>query len=376
MTDDPESAVAERTDDAAEAEASTQATESVKSEAATVVETETETEPDEPIVGTAGSDGDGASPPDAPSAGDDGDADGGAIITPSVKRRFGQLLGTVLIAAGLLTIALTVGLTAWHRHQQDAETQAFLARVTTPTALSTPAARATAVGTLGTTPFPSTVSGALVPDTARTPTANVATRAAQPVATTSSGLDRSILAAPVQPAPTPAPTAPGTDAATAAPAPTATPRPKMPLPTHIAIPAIKVDSDIVEVGISPTTVDGQPAMIWDVAPYAVGHNFSSASPGEGENVVLTGHDDWEGEVFKNLYKLKKGDDIEVQAGDRQISYHVDDILLLPEVGQPLEKRVQNAAFIGTTGDERLTLVTCWPYAVDDHRLIVIARPNQ
>jgi sortase A len=376
MTDDPESAVAERTDDAAEAEASTQATESVKSEAATVVETETETEPGEPIVGTAGSDGDGASPPDAPSAGDDGDADGGAIITPSVKRRFGQLLGTVLIAAGLLTIALTVGLTAWHRHQQDAETQAFLARVTTPTALSTPAARATAVGTLGTTPFPSTVSGALVPDTARTPTANVATRAAQPVATTSSGLDRSILAAPVQPAPTPAPTAPGTDAATAAPAPTATPRPKMPLPTHIAIPAIKVDSDIVEVGISPTTVDGQPAMIWDVAPYAVGHNFSSASPGEGENVVLTGHDDWEGEVFKNLYKLKKGDDIEVQAGDRQISYHVDDILLLPEVGQPLEKRVQNAAFIGTTGDERLTLVTCWPYAVDDHRLIVIARPNQ
>jgi sortase A len=376
MTDDPESAVAERTDDAAEAEASTQATESVKSEAATVVETETETEPDEPIVGTAGSDGDGASPPDAPSAGDDGDADGGAIITPSVKRRFGQLLGTVLIAAGLLTIALTVGLTAWHRYQQDAETQAFLARVTTPTALSTPAARATAVGTLGTTPFPSTVSGALVPDTARTPTANVATRAAQPVATTSSGLDRSILAAPVQPAPTPAPTAPGTDAATAAPAPTATPRPKMPLPTHIAIPAIKVDSDIVEVGISPTTVDGQPAMIWDVAPYAVGHNFSSASPGEGENVVLTGHDDWEGEVFKNLYKLKKGDDIEVQAGDRQISYHVDDILLLPEVGQPLEKRVQNAAFIGTTGDERLTLVTCWPYAVDDHRLIVIARPNQ
>ena len=44
--------------------------------------------------------------------------------------------------------------------------------------------------------------------------------------------------------------------------------------------------------------------------------------------------------------------------------------------RPLEKRIQNAAFIGTTGDERLTLVTCWPYAVDDHRLIVIARPNQ
>jgi len=374
MTDDPESVVAERTDDAAETTLSGQATESVKPEATAVIADETES--DEPVAETAGDDGDGAPPPDASSGGGDDRDDGDAAVAPSGKRRFSQVLGTVLIVAGLLTIALTVGITAWHRHQQDAETQAFLARVSTPTALSTPAARATSVGPLGTTPFPSTVSGALVPDTSLTPTANVATRAAQPVATTTSGLDRSILAAPVQAAPTPTPAAPSTDAATDAPVPTATPRPKMPLPTHITIPAIKVDSNIVEVGVSPTTVDGQPALIWDVAPYAVGHNFSSASPGEGENVVLTGHDDWEGEVFKNLYKLKKGDDIEVQAGDRQISYHVDDILLLPEVGEPLEKRIQNAAFIGTTGDERLTLVTCWPYAVDDHRLIVIARPNQ
>jgi sortase A len=373
MTDDPESAIAERTDDVADAETPERASQSVKSEAVAVRETEAETESDESVVETDGSDGDGTPPPDAPSAADDGDA----AAPPTGKRRFSQLLGTLLITAGLLTIALTVGLTAWHRHQQDAETQAFLARVSTPTvpaALSTPAARATAVGPLGTTPFPSTVSGALVPDTALTPTANAATRAAQPVATTTSGLDRSILAAPVQPAPTPSPVASGTDAPTAAPTPP--PRPKMPLPTHITIPAIKVDSDIVEVGVSPTTVDGQPALIWDVAPYAVGHNFSSASPGEGENVVLTGHDDWEGEVFKNLWHLKKGDDIEVQAGDRQISYHVDDILLLPEVGESLEKRIANAAFIGTTGDERLTLVTCYPYGVDSDRLVVIARPNQ
>jgi sortase A len=364
MTDDPESAVAERTDDGAETETSAQATESVTPEAVAVLDSDPETEPAATVAETTGSDGNDAPPPDAPSAEDDGDA----AASPTGKRRFNQLLGTLLIAAGLLTIALTVGITAWNRHQHDAETQAFLARVTTPTALSSQAT------VNHPTPFPSTVSGALVPDTARTPTANVATRAAQPVATTSNGLDRSILVAPAAPAPTPQAAAPGNDAPTAAPTPP--PRPKMPLPTHIMIPAIKVDSSIVEVGVSPVTVDGQDALIWDVAPYAVGHNFSSASPGEGENVVLTGHDDWQGEVFKNLYKLKKGDEIDVQAGDRQISYHVDDILLLPEVGEPLEKRIQNAAFIGTTGDERLTLVTCWPYAVDDHRLIVIARPNQ
>jgi sortase (surface protein transpeptidase) len=25
-------------------------------------------------------------------------------------------------------------------------------------------------------------------------------------------------------------------------------------------------------------------------------------------------------------------------------------------------------------EERLTLITCWPYGVDDHRLIVVAKP--
>lgn len=375
MTDDPESAVAERTDDPAETEIEKETTEeareTVTPEAVAVIDATPVSETTEADSETAGSGGDDTPPTDVPDAADDDDA----AAAPVGKRHINQLLGTLLIAAGLLTIALTIGITAWNRHQHDAETRAFLARVTTPTPLSTPAARATQTGNNNPTPFPSTVSGALVPDTARTPTANVATRAAQPVATTSNGLDRTILAAPpVAPTAVPATAAPGSEAPT--PAPTPTPRPKMPPPTHLAIPAIKVNSDIVEVGVSPVTVDGQDALIWDVAPYAVGHHFSSADPGEGENVVLSGHDDWQGEVFKNLYKLKKGDEIDLQAGDRQITYHVDDILLLPEVGESLEKRIQNAAFIGTTGDERLTLVTCWPYAVDDHRLVVIARPNQ
>lgn len=366
MTDDPESAVAERADDTTAIDEASEAPEQVASAREQSPDAVTETDSATTTAEAAPGDGGGEEPPAEEAAAGDEETP----AAPARRRRVGQLVGTLLIAAGLVTILLTVGITAWKRHERDAETQAFLSRVTTPTALPTAALPASIPRT---TPFPSTVSGALVPDTARTPTANVATRAAQPVATTSSGVDRSILAAPPAPVatPVPAPTPPG---ATAAPSPT--PKPKMPNPSHIAIPSIKVNSDIVEVGVSPITVDGQEAYIWDVAPYAVGHHFSSANPGEGENVVLSGHDDWQGEVFKNLYKLKKGDEIDVRAGDRMIAYHVDDILLLPEVGEPLEKRIQNATFIGTTGDERLTLVTCWPYAVDDHRLIVIARPNQ
>ncbi len=107
----------------------------------------------------------------------------------------------------------------------------------------------------------------------------------------------------------------------------------------------------------------------------MGHHFSSASPGEGENIVLSGHNDWEGEVFRDLWKLKKGARITVSTNERQWSYAVEDVVLLKEIGVPLEQRLSNAQYIAATGDERLTLVTCWPYGVDDYRLVVIARPK-
>ena len=365
MTDDPEMALDEATEKTTESETAGTATGHVAHPTEAEITDQSVAAPvaakaEEPATGDGGT-----VPPVVTTVADDDDGD----VPVPARRGISQLVGTLLIAAGVLTILLTVGVTAWNRHQHDAETHAFLSRVTTPTTLAaTPVARTPA------TPFPSTVSGALVPDTAKTPTANVGTRAAQPVATTSDGKDRRIVAAIPAPTATPAPTSADTAAPTDAPTPT--PKPKMPKPTHLAIPAINVDSDVVEVGISPVEIDGQQAYIWDVAPYAVGHNFSSANPVEGENVVLAGHDDWQGEVFRNLWHLKKGDQLSLQAGDRQIAYHVDDILLLPEVGEPLDKRIENAKFIGTTGDERLTLVTCWPYGVDDHRLVVIARPNQ
>ncbi|MDQ2787605.1 MAG: sortase [Chloroflexota bacterium] len=374
MTDDPELALDEAIGKTTESET----VDTASGQSASSTEAEIADHPvAAPVAATteepATDDGDTVPPVVVPPVANDN----GGNVPPPARRGISQFVGTLLIVAGILTILLTVGITAWNRHQHDAETQAFLSRVTIPTTLATAPATTlatTPVARTPATPFPSTVSGALVPDTAKTPTANVGTRAAQPVATTSDGKDRTILAAVPAPTATPVPTSADTAAATDAPTPT--PKPRMPKPTHLTIPAINVDSDVVEVGISPVEIDGQQAYIWDVAPYAVGHNFSSANPGEGENVVLTGHDDWQGEVFKNLYKLKKGDQLSVQAGDRQIGYHVDEILLLPEVGQPLDKRLENAKFIGTTGDERLTLVTCWPYGVDDHRLIVIARPDQ
>ena len=37
-------------------------------------------------------------------------------------------------------------------------------------------------------------------------------------------------------------------------------------------------------------------------------------------------------------------------------------------------RRANAQWIAPTDDERLTLVTCWPYISNTHRLIIVAKP--
>jgi sortase A len=146
-------------------------------------------------------------------------------------------------------------------------------------------------------------------------------------------------------------------------------------PTHLAIPSIGLDQPIVEVSAQVQSVGGQQVLVWNVADYAVGHNDTSADPGQGGNVVLTGHDDWHGEVFRDLHTIQDGAEIVVTTSDGALHrYVVDQILYRQEVGVPLSERLKTGELIGPTADERLTLVTCWPYGIDDQRLIVIARP--
>ena len=81
-----------------------------------------------------------------------------------------------------------------------------------------------------------------------------------------------------------------------------------------------------------------------------------------------------GEVFRHLVELKAGDLIEVYSGDQMAVYEVTTLHILPDRDEPLEVRRQNALWIQPTLDERLTLVTCWPYTNNTHRLIVVAMP--
>lgn len=166
------------------------------------------------------------------------------------------------------------------------------------------------------------------------------------------------------------------------PAPTGDPAPPAPsvrpsAPTHLWVPSAAIDTPIVTVGSRVATIEGQRVREWEVAEYAAGHHDTSARPGERGNIVLAGHSDWRGSVFGTLDQVALGDPILIQTEDGQVHrYRVTEIHYRKELGASLAERLATGAFIGPTEDERVTLVSCWPPLVDDHRLIVIAHPEE
>ncbi len=180
-------------------------------------------------------------------------------------------------------------------------------------------------------------------------------------------------------APTPAPTAtalPPTRTPTPLP-PTPTPTPAIYPPTRIVIPSVGIDAAIVPTHWEMQEVDGVQQPVWAVpnAPL-VGWHETSAPLGWPGNTVLNGHNWPENGPFRFLYKVRPGDPLIVYSGPLVFLYRVDEVLLLPEAGQPLEVRQANARYIQPTDDERVTLVTCHPYGSTRFRLIVIARPAE
>lgn len=136
---------------------------------------------------------------------------------------------------------------------------------------------------------------------------------------------------------------------------------------RITAPSIHLDTKVYEVYVKNSA--------WEVADYAAGHQFNSANPGDGGNIVISGHNNWHGEVFRYLENLTVGDDIHLftQAGKEYV-YTVRLTEKLKEAGASYQQRLQNGKVMEPTPQEQLTLITCWPYTTFTHRLIIIADP--
>lgn len=143
--------------------------------------------------------------------------------------------------------------------------------------------------------------------------------------------------------------------ATTAPTPTATVEPQLLLPNRLRIPVMFLDSPVHEVEINMGT--------WEVSPMDIGHHMGTGNPGETGNVVLAGHRDINSALFRELDRLKPGDEVFVSNSLGEYRYIVQ---------EAFEVSPNEAWVMDPTDDKRVTLITCTPIGLATRRLIVVA----
>lgn len=98
---------------------------------------------------------------------------------------------------------------------------------------------------------------------------------------------------------------------------------------------------------------------------AVGHVEGSSLPvgGESTHSVLSAHRGLpSAKLFTNLDKVEVGDIFTIRILDKTITYQVDRILIVPPQDTDNLNIVQ--------GEDYCTLVTCTPYGINTHRMLV------
>ncbi len=121
---------------------------------------------------------------------------------------------------------------------------------------------------------------------------------------------------------------------------------------RIRIPSIEVDAPVVF------------GDDWESLKLGVGMNTASSAAGQKGNVILSGHNDIFGEVFRDLDKLNPGDEIIVLTEKNAYTYSVQDSTVV----MPNQVEV-----MAQTTDATVTLISCYPYLVDDKRIVITGK---
>lgn len=121
---------------------------------------------------------------------------------------------------------------------------------------------------------------------------------------------------------------------------------------RIQVPTLNIDAPIVQ-------GDG-----WEQLKKGVGQYIGSSAPGRDGNLVLSAHNDVYGEIFRYLDRLVPGDQIIIYTQQRQFVYVVDRTVLV----EPTAVEV-----MAPTSSPTVTLISCYPYLVNDQRIVVFAR---
>jgi sortase A len=120
---------------------------------------------------------------------------------------------------------------------------------------------------------------------------------------------------------------------------------------RIRVPSIDVEAPVVE------------GDDWEALKQGAGHHIGSANPGESDNCIISAHNDIFGEIFRDLPDVDLGDEVFVYTASQVYRYVVtqkrfiepDDVSVMYPTSSPV-----------------LTLISCYPYGIDSHRIVVIA----
>lgn len=134
--------------------------------------------------------------------------------------------------------------------------------------------------------------------------------------------------------------------------PVAIPTPGPQQAVRIVIPALNVDAPVVE------------GDDWEALKKGAGHHANSANPGQRGNMVISGHNDVFGEIFRYIGNLKAGDEVQVYSKEAKFTY----VVRSQRIVEPTDVSVMQA-----TTEPTLTLITCYPYLVDSQRMVVFTQ---
>ncbi len=132
-----------------------------------------------------------------------------------------------------------------------------------------------------------------------------------------------------------------------------------PLPMPTAGPEQPLRIEIPAIGVDAPVVQGDD---WESLKRGAGHHIGSANPGERGNCVISAHNDVFGQIFRDLPDLGRGDKVLVHTASRVFRY----VITQRRIVEPTEVSVMRA-----TSSPVLTLISCYPYGINTHRVVVI-----
>lgn len=147
-------------------------------------------------------------------------------------------------------------------------------------------------------------------------------------------------------------------------------------PNRIVAEAINLDAPVIEMGWRVVQQGNQTVSEWEMPDNEAAWHRNSAKPGQGSNVIISGHNaSTGGHVFAELDELQVGDEITLENDQAEgLLYRVVEKTIVRSLVASEEARQYLLDISQPTDQEQLTLITCWPRWSNTHRLVVVAKP--